>query len=655
MTVQRLEEALGRVFTGIGDCLAGVGPAPGAEPGASARESAKGVTRVYAAATPAVRLISGLAEGADDMAARVASSVADTSSPVRWETAGVLAFPKDAYRSSRAPGFQTRFDALYRSCAYVVELDGRYDPAQAAWRHRAYRAQTTVLLRHADLLIAVADVSAPGRAGGTLETVRAALAFRLPVVFIDAASAGVRVILPDDVVGDLEDGLLPASDARVQDELSRWVRSQVAGPDVETDPDALEGSVSSREHGERILKEFFDPAASPRHCAGGRTRRTVRSWLWTAFESRFKAGVVPGDLKIDAYRLYRDRASALTNRYAGLYRGAFLLNYVLGVLAVAIAAVSFVVLAGGHTVLAGLALRALTSAPAEIASLAAAAGTDDAPILFGLGLLELGIVIAILLNTHHANRGRWNQCAVDYRYLAERLRAMYYLPRAGSFQPPAPAAPGHSARAVRQSAVDWLFAAVVRHVSPAELGQRDAAGVAVLRPSPEDAVRAIGHWLSAQHSYHASNASTMHAMFLYLEHRGQRLNQLVIAAIAADLLLLGGAALHAVPHWLHDLTPWLVFLAAVLPAAIAAFNGVRFQAECRHLAQRSDVMRRTLQGHQERLQRLSPVVSGALSSPAANPGSWAAHVLGVAEVVARDMANEAADWSALYENVIPEA
>ena len=50
-----------------------------------------------------------------------------------------------------------------------------------------------------------------------------------------------------------------------------------------------------------------------------------------------------------------------------------------------------------------------------------------------LGGLKLVVVIFIFRNTHQANHGDWNDKAVDYRYLAERLRSWFYLPRAGSF------------------------------------------------------------------------------------------------------------------------------------------------------------------------------------------------------------------------------
>lgn len=50
------------------------------------------------------------------------------------------------------------------------------------------------------------------------------------------------------------------------------------------------------------------------------------------------------------------------------------------------------------------------------------------------------LLILLWANTRKANLGRWVDRAVDYRYIAERLRALHYLPLAGSWRPPEPAA-----------------------------------------------------------------------------------------------------------------------------------------------------------------------------------------------------------------------
>jgi hypothetical protein len=55
---------------------------------------------------------------------------------------------------------------------------------------------------------------------------------------------------------------------------------------------------------------------------------------------------------------------------------------------------------------------------------------------------------------------------VAYRYLAERLSTLLYLPRLGSFRPPLPEPFQYASRESHQSVIDWLFMAIVRAVPP---------------------------------------------------------------------------------------------------------------------------------------------------------------------------------------------
>lgn len=652
-----LQSTLRTVLESVAACLAGIPASAERKPGR--------VAGFYAGDPPLIRLVSGLAEGGDDLAAQVVAALSRSEPPLaQWEIAGVLAYPRDDYRASRKTSFHERFDELVGQCRYIVELDGRYVPPPAPTtdgstppdpgkrsRAAAYRGQTAVLLRQADLLVALADTSAASGAGGTQEAVRAALDLRIPVIFIDAATAGVRVIGPGDEVDDLSEGLCSVAAASVRDSIRRWVTTQVADPDVSR---GTSGTLEEHSrHGADLLAEFFDGPAMPPSPRWWLSLSPLRAWLWQRFERRFKSGTNTRDRELTAYGPFRDRARALTYYYAAQYRGAFLLNYVLAVVAVSLAALSLVILGGGHRPI----LDALVRLAPSLDAVRGVLPSRDAVIVV-LGVLKLVFLVMIFANTHYANHGRWNQRAVDYRYLVERLRAMNYLPLTLSVHPPSPAAPAHSARAVRQSAVDWLFEAIVRHVSPADLpdpGAQTTAACANAEPAtrtanPSAALDGLEHWLHTQHQYHVGNAATMAAMSTFLEGAGRKLNKLVIGAVLLDLLVLGSMTLHLLPHglhWLHAWTPWLILLATLLPAAVAAINGIRFQAECRRLAQRSDVMRRTIEGHRERVGAERPIVTGSHAARSAM-------VLRVAEAIARDMANEAADWSALYDNVIVE-
>ncbi|WP_295437841.1 hypothetical protein [uncultured Thiodictyon sp.] len=229
---------------------------------------------------------------------------------IETELAAVLPFDLPGYRASRAPDFHPEFDRQAARCAYVIVADGIYDkpdpvtdPDPAAGerlalasqrRGRAYRAQSALLLRHADLLVAAADPSAPAKPGGTLETVPAALACDLPVLFIDTVRGEVWLIRPaEDLAGALAGP--PFSDA----DLADLVTAILVGPDLGL-AGADQDERRAHREGLRLLKD------------------------------------------------YRARATALNYHYSGLYRGAFVLNYGLAVAAVALATAGLALLAVHH-------------------------------------------------------------------------------------------------------------------------------------------------------------------------------------------------------------------------------------------------------------------------------------------------------------------
>jgi len=657
-----LATALHEVLTTLGDELAGLTPGVPVRAGREPR-----VAAFLARTCPLLRLVTGLCEGADAVAWQVLEAVhiaPDKGAPcgpdtscVETELAAVLPFDVETYRSSRPATFLSEFDRQLARCAWVLALDGIFEkpnpPTKAAnnQRARAYRAQSSFLLRHSDILIAAANPDEPGSMGGTMETTREALAFDLPVVFIHTGTGTVHLIAPED---DLHDALAaPAINReKSREKLRRWVRQLTADPDSGLSPDEHgpdeHGPDETLQYGEALLEEFFDHSDSPAKDAAWPMMR-FRRWAWDWFEKRLRSGPTPtSDARLAPYDLYRDRATELSSHYSGLYRGAFLLNYVLAIAAVSLAAVSLALLASAR----------------EAAWLH--------PLLFGLAAVKLMIVIFISYNTRLANRAKWNDRAVDYRYLAERLRGMYYLPQAGSQQPPAAAPPQFTSRAVRQSAVDWLFDAVVRAISPADLaaavgGARGTVPVKkLLILQPRAVVEKVRDaWIGEQAKYHDRNARTMHAMHHACEKVAVGLGWTVIAVVAIDLLLVGCEVLHWLPETCKPVvkaaTPWLIFISAVLPAVTAALGGIRFQSECQRLAERSAVMRVMLQGRtdtpggrQALADALARRIAKAQAVPATDPGSWSREALRLTERVATDFVQEAAEWSVLYAKEVSD-
>jgi hypothetical protein len=660
-----LESALGIVLGILGHRLAAIAPGVRVEAGKE-----PSISRFYARQCPLLRLVTGLCEGADALAAQVLEKVRIMPDPdavcgpetrcLETELAGVLPFGIETYRKTRPEGFQAEFDRQLASCAWVLALDGIYekpDPDTASAKNRrarAYRAQSAFLLRHSDLLIAAANPDEPGKAGGTLETVREALIFDLPVVFIHTGTGAVHLIEPQGYLPSALAETAPSAADR-EKTLCGWVTQLTTAAESELNPGESDHNARSQQ-GERLLDEYFNHAAMPPRDAGGKRKSTYRERVWTWFEAWFRSGPNPkSDPPLPPYDAYRRRATDLNYHYGGLYRGGFLLNYALAVVAVTLAAGSLALLAiAKHRELPWL-----------------------LPMLLAFGVVKVGILIFITINTSRARREEWNDRAVDCRYLAERLRGMFYLPRAGSHQPPTASPPQFASRAVRQSAVDWLFDALVRAVSPAEMphaklveiGTYDGRGVLrvkhLLTFEPGEAMAAVrDKWIGEQTNYHERNALTMHALDDWAEKTGESLSVAVVLIVLLDFLLIGGELLNWLPErvemWAELVTPVLVFVSAVLPAAVATLNGIRFQSECQRLAERSKVFRVILhgranakpgdpQGRWQLAAALADRIRAAKSDPATDPGSWSHDALRLIELVASDFVQEAAEWSVLYD------
>lgn len=637
------------------------------------------VTHYFSPEPACLRLVTGLAEGVDVLGVHsLNAATKDTAltGHVESDLVAVLPFDTDTYRTSRVPAFRNEFDRLLAICSYVVTVDGCFDsphpdtPLAELRRARAYRGQARILLRQSDILIAVLTDGESGKPGGTIETVRAAVTLRIPVVVVRIKGTEVRIDFIEPGNEFEWSAAPPAADTRQWEIfLSRWVDRLVAAPDTDA-----EGAGPIPEL--QMLEEyFFDDRRPPATVYHGskchERRRSIRECLWGGFLAHFRKGTVrrassndvstspntPATLPTSnvppsPLSAYRDRARSLNYHYAGLYRGAFLANYVLAVVAVSLSALSLVVLA--------LDLH------------------DAAKLLLALGAVELAVVVFIFWNTKQANSNDWNGRAVSYRYLAERLRSLYFLTCCGSTRAPSAQIrhPLHRARALRQSAADWLYQAIERSSSPAAMFPRIA-------PSLPDNVGSVPRadsislhgastmavlrdkWIADQGAYHRSNERVMHLMYHRTERWVTTLNLTVIVILAADLLASIAKSLGrlspALVNAIHDHLPFLFFFTAVIPAVVAGVNGIRFQSECQKLSERSAAMRSLLTGHSGQdgglwaeANRLHDQLRAAADDPLTNPGALCVDALLFAEDVVLVMAQEVSEWSVLYAKEIPE-
>ena len=154
---------------------------------------------LYVGSRPILRAISPLAEGTDRMFAEEAIELG-------YELVCPMPFSQEEFEndflppSALEPESRGRFRALIERARRgagltKLELDGERSAS-----HRAYAAAGRVVLNQSDLLIAVWDGGDSAGEGGTVETLREAADFHLPVLWIDAEAPQAWQLLvdPDD-------------------------------------------------------------------------------------------------------------------------------------------------------------------------------------------------------------------------------------------------------------------------------------------------------------------------------------------------------------------------------------------------------------------------------------------------------------------------
>lgn len=664
----RLGRALDRVLGSLARRL--VALAPGGAAGASSGAC-------YAPEQPPLlRLVTGLCEGADTAAVlaleRLASAPpvgADATQPgLETECAALVPWALEAYRASRYGWFQAEFDRQAAACSYIVELDGSDDRPEpdtelaAARRAKGHRAQAAILLRQADLLLAAADPRLPGLAGGTMETLRAALALGRAVIFLDVGDAAIRLIPPH---ADPETvlALPPPSDAELDAGLDRLVEQLIAVPQ----PAQMRSGMRSGMPAPALLQTFFsatEPPAPDRLGVGARWRLGA----WAALQRRLK-GAHPGasppaeslgnaaaagepaaaDRAGSAlpYREWYERARVLARYYRGLERGGLVLGYALAVLAVLLATLGLVVLGAAEA-----ALPSLPRAPGQL-----------------LLLLALGQLAAVWFLTRpgqHAERQHWRELAEAFDDLAERLQALDYLALTGSFQPPARTSPGGAATPTHPGAhqgalVDWLCAALARAVGPARFARAETCrgwdggtlSVQVVRPHPRSALALVrDHWVRDALIAAARQARLVRRVQGLGARWGGRLGRLALVLLAAQGLIIAWALAGTMPAALAPRAQagalWLLWLGALLPAAWAALHGLCGEHQWQALAARADARLVLLAGARAdfaaawsepsggRWQALSSLLARIDAGASDALGAWSLDVLLAVEQLAQD-------------------
>jgi hypothetical protein len=499
-----------------------------------------------------IRLVSGLAEGADQIA--VTSAAAD------WTVEAILPFPRDEYRKD----FETSAAGDGRNVTGA--LDASLQRAQAVMelpaprpdrRNQGYVTAGGYLLRQVDLLIAVWDGEEP-KPGGTGAIVQEAHDGGIPVVWI-STDGKVRFIERFE-----DETPLPSAQDWSDQALKAALEPVLAAPS----PQGKGRQRSPRSGLDQFYKETWHRICGApifdllkRLTNRQAPRALIRCEAYDAFVANFNKlvddapDVEPLKRRLKEIVAVRYTwADALAVHYSHWYRSAYVLAYLLSAIAVLIA-------------LLGIFAKTI----------------DQKAYLV---LAELAVIFFIIMIVRTGRRRHWHERWIEYRLIAEGLRHARFLAYLSEFG-------GIHQRAFGvQPWTIWYLRATLR-----EIGLPNTVLDEKYQKPLLEATRK--YEVSEQLAWHRSNAIAMHRVDHFLHRLGNIcfvLTAWILAAYALTYFLLLpvsgylnfswinqflsaqslGEGIHAV---LYESKSAIIILAAGLPTFGAASAAIRAQGD----------------------------------------------------------------------------
>jgi hypothetical protein len=503
----------------------------------------------YERERPAIRLVSGFAQGTDQIAVRLC--------PTGWRVEAILPFAKDtfldSFAGSEAADVRGAFADVLKAAHTVTELvppatsDKHQHLPSKESRGHGYADAASYFLRQIDLLIVAWD-GHPPRAAGTGAMARHALKGGVPVVWIATGHDQ-----PPRLIEDFDERghpIAPQVDC-TKGPLLALLQSILEGPsalgDARISPRAGLQEYYREAWPERCKLSFFDMLK--RGAGYQRLRATIplpsfdnRRVEWASFladapdapdlRNRIGQVLLPRFLWADTLAVY----------FSHHYRSAYVLAYTLSALAVFIA-------------LCGLLANNIHAKAIVV-------------------LLELFVIVIIIEIVWRGRRLRWHERWLDYRALAESLRHGRFLAFVSEF--------GHvqsgSTAATRQDPpwILWYLRATMR-----EIGLPTAKLDGTYQWRLLDATAT--HEIDEQIKYHEGNSNSVHAIDRLLHRVAEGCFWLTLAILAVffavyivELLMHIGRPYHSV---LNPFKTPVIFFSAGLPALGAAVAGIRIHGD----------------------------------------------------------------------------
>jgi hypothetical protein len=491
--------------------------------------------KYFSNSKPILRVVTMVADGAGLAGAQATGDCG-------IELACVLPFEITEYLNDFGPASVPLAKKVVSSANTVFTLPGTRDDGP-----RSYERANEVILANVDILIGLWDGEpARGRAG-TGDVIQAAVSSGIPVIAIDPANlASARLLVHNDHNGIDRPVATELKRKEIAVDLRQLVSQIVLPPTGSVMRRGLDDLYSepTRSFALRfeypMLLKIFGVSRIRRRLSGVH----IPDGYNLRFETQFdQPGFASEQPTLQAKRLQQSmqRIDQLANHYGRLTRSSATSGFLIIILVAFISACIGIIF----------------------------------PTLSGASIIIQMVVNGlVLLDAAFRQRRRWVERWLDYRSVAERLRALRFLHPLGIGD----LKPSTAHYSKRQSWADW-------YVRRSERGLGAPTGNIQQSDIPGIAKRLVNVEIKGQIDYHR-------AAFRQLGILERRLSfsahMALAAAIATATILTTAAYFVGGPQNVHWRPIALVAL-AVFPAATAAFNGIRADADFVHLVERSAI------------------------------------------------------------------